>query len=64
MTTLDTIARRIASDDAFADKVGNALATELQLKKKRNGRYDLVSGDKSAQGLARTLIRVIDEVQS
>lgn len=61
---IQTIAKRIATDDAFADKVGEALATELQLKKKRNGRYDLLNGDKTAQGLARTVIRIIDEVQS
>lgn len=56
------LAYRIEADDAFADKVGKALAAELRLKRKRdNGRYDLASGDKTDQGLARTVLRTIED---
>jgi hypothetical protein len=44
------------------EQLGLTLATLLLLKKKRsNGRYDTLWGDKSAEGLGRTVARMVRE---
>lgn len=51
----------ISLDDEAAGKVGTALAELFHLKIKSNGRYDMEGGDKFPAGLARTVLRVIEE---
>lgn len=46
-------------EERLLETIGNGIAKELQLKKKTNGRYDLKNGDKTALGLARTVISII-----
>ncbi len=42
-------------------RLGRELADMLQLKLKRNGRYDLRDGDKTDLGLYRTINRCIED---
>lgn len=43
------------------DTIGRALAGALGLKLKKNNRYSLPGGDKSNEGLVRTIIRVLND---
>jgi len=51
--------QEIVSDEEMARRVGEQIAQLLQLKRKRNGRYDTSGGDKTDCGLGRTVARVI-----
>jgi len=50
-----------AEDDVREQKAGEELAKLLYLKKNRDGRYNLTTGDKTALGLFRTIKRFIEE---
>ena len=43
-----------------ADRLGREIIAFLSLRVKRNGRVDTTWGDKSPEGLARTLQRIIN----
>jgi len=47
--------------DNELEQIGQSIVEELQLKRNKKRRYNTIGGDKTPIGLARTIMRVIEE---
>jgi hypothetical protein len=52
---------QVINDDETAKMAGEVMITECQLKKKKNGRVELMNGDKTAIGMTRTMFAIMSE---
>lgn len=52
---------QVINDDATSKMAGEVMIAECQLKKKSNGRVDLLNGDKTAIGMTRTMFAIMSE---
>jgi hypothetical protein len=60
---LEAVLRRGVWDNTLAEQIGNKLIDLLDLPVKENGRVDTSGGDKTPVGLAKTILRVIEETE-